>query len=180
MHGRIAFHRVYVLFNDYAHDYVYGGIALNIDAYLLSVVGTILLGAVLTAIIPEGKTAGIVRSMTKLVCLLVIISPILSYLSAEKAVKTEKNFTQSVIQTDESFIQYYSELRVVQTEQAITQELQKEFGMDCVVRLEWLLKEERIQITQICVQAQETCDEEVKARMCEYLIKNYCSEVLLE
>ena len=119
---------------------------MNIDKYLLSVVGTILLGAVLTAIIPEGKTAGIVRSMTKLVCLLVIISPILSYLSSEKAVGKEKNFTQSVIQTDESFIQYYSELRVEQAEKAIAEALKQEFSVDCGVRLDWLLKEEQIQI----------------------------------
>lgn len=153
---------------------------MNIDKYLLSVVGTILLGAVLTAIIPEGKTAGIVRSMTKLVCLLVIISPILSYLSSEKAVGKEKNFTQSVIQTDESFIQYYSELRVEQAEKAIAEALKQEFSVDCAVRLDWLLKEEQIQITKICVRTQEACDKEVKSRMCEYLIENYCSEVLLE
>ncbi len=153
---------------------------MNIDSYLLSVVGTILLGAVLTAIIPEGKTAGTVRSMTKLVCLLVIISPILSYLSAGNATGKEKNFTQSVIQTDESFIQYYSELRVEQAEKAIAEALQKEFTVDCKVQLEWLLEEEQIHITKICVRTQEACDKEVKSRMCEYLMKNYCSEVLLE
>ena len=152
---------------------------LDIDAYLLSVIGTILLGAFLTAILPEGKTSLIVRAMTRLVCLLVIISPVLNFLNAEKA-QDEKNFTKSVIQTDEAFIQYYSELRIQNAESAIATELADVFQTPCSVTIRWALELGEIKVQEIILTVEEDCEEEVKARMCEYVMKNYCSEVLLE
>ena len=152
---------------------------VDLDAYLLGVIGTILLGAFLTAILPEGKTSGIVRAMTRLVCLLVIISPVLNFLNNENG-KNEKNFAKSVIQTDESFIQYYSELRVENAESAIETELLQYFEVACVVSIRWELKNDEIHVQKIFLTVDEHCSEEVKARMCEYVTKNYCSEVLLE
>lgn len=154
------------------------------NGYLLAVMGTILLAAVVTAIVPEGKTAGVVKGMTKLICLLVIVSPILKYLRSETTTNSQNDsqnfFSQSVIQTDESFIKYYSEMRIRNTEAALEKELQEEFDVACAVAISWEYDEEEIRITQICVQTQEDSGEEVKRLMWEYLTKNYCSEVLLE
>ena len=152
---------------------------VNLDAYLLGVIGTILLGTFLTAILPEGKTSGIVRAMTRLVCLLVIISPVLNFLNNENG-KNEKNFVKSVIQTDESFIQYYCELRVQNAETAIQTELLQSFQTACKVSICWELKNDEIHVQKILLTVDKNCSEEVKARMCEYVTKNYCSEVLLE
>ena len=152
---------------------------MNLDAYLLSVIGTILLGALLTAILPEGKTSGIVHNMTRLVCLLVIISPVLTFFNGEK-VKSEKNIEKSVIQTDELFIEYYSEMRVRNAEIALANELADTFNEPCKVCMRWALEKDEIRIQEIVLTLERECDEEVKARMCEYVTKNYCSEVLIE
>jgi hypothetical protein len=152
---------------------------VDVDTYLLAVIGTILLGAFLTAILPEGKTSGIVRAMTRLVCLLVIISPVLNFLNTENE-KTEKNFAKTVIQTDESFIQYYSELRVQNAETAIETQLLQSFETACKVSICWELKNDEIHVQKIVLTVDKNCNEEVKARMCEYVTQNYCSEVLLE
>lgn len=151
------------------------------NAYLLAVIGTILLAAVLTAIVPEGKTASVIKGMTKLVCLLVIVSPVLQYLRKDEEKTGDGDFfSQFVIETDESFIKYYSEMRVRSTETELETELREEFGVTCEVAIAWEYEEEKIRVTQICVRTAEKCDEEVKRLMCDYLTENYCSEVLLE
>lgn len=151
------------------------------NAYLLAVIGTILLAAVLTAIVPEGKTASVIKGMTKLVCLLVIVSPVLQYVCKDEKKSGDGDFfSQSVIETDESFIKYYSEMRVRSAETELETELREEFGVTCEVAISWEYEEEKIRVTQICVQTAEKCDEEVKRLMCDYLTENYCSEVLLE
>ena len=151
------------------------------SAYLLSVIGTVLIASVLTAIAPDGKTAGIVKAVAKSVCLLAIVAPIPHYLNSEKF--DEKNavvdgfFSQAVIQTDESFIKYYSEMRIHATEQALEAELKEKFAVETDVVMEWLYQSGEIKITKIVVKIQNG---ENKESMWEYLTKNYCSEVLIE
>lgn len=164
------------------------------NGYLLSVIGTILLAAILTAIVPEGKTANTVKGVTKLVCLLVIISPILTFLQKEgdkKTVPTKQTFfSESVIETDKSFIQYYSEMRIEQSERDLATELETKFHLPCSVEIEWEYADKNseieeinglaLEILQIKIEVQSEYKEEDKSRMWEYVTKNYCSEVLIE
>ena len=164
------------------------------NGYLLSIIGTILISAILTAIIPDGKTASVIKAMTKTACVVAIVFPVLTFLKAEKAMGMNTAisnifFSESVIQTDEEFIKYYSDMRIQQTELALRKELKEKFGiaLDVTVLWEYSSKEqaiidvtEKIRITQIKIQAKEAISEEVEKTMCEYLTKNYCSEVLIE
>ena len=159
------------------------------NGYLLSVIGTILISAFITAITPDGKTSVVVKAVTRLACILVIIAPILRFLQAERSTKNAENsqsiFSESVIQTDESFIQYYQEKRIELTAQALRDEIFDEFAAECSVKLEWSERqkddgEKGIEITRIVVTLKNTIAEKEKERMCDYLTKNYCSEVLIE
>ena len=49
------------------------------SAYLLSIIGIVLLAAVLSAVLPGGKTGKFIKGMTKLACLAVILSPVLNF-----------------------------------------------------------------------------------------------------
>ena len=49
------------------------------NAYVLSVIGTVLISAVLTAIIPEGKTSKVIKGIARLACVLVIVTPIVQF-----------------------------------------------------------------------------------------------------
>lgn len=158
------------------------------NGYLLGVIGTVLLSAILTAIIPEGKTAKTVKGMTKLACLLVIISPIPNYLKASGLLKgSDKdsltNFPQTVIQTDSEFIKYYSEMRIRQTEEALEKEILDKYGKRTQVTLAWEEQTsgyDEIKITKIHVQTENGLTAEEANAMWEYLTKTYCSEVLIE
>ena len=163
------------------------------NGYVLSVVGTILLCAVLTAILPDGKMAIVIKGVTKLACVISIISPILILLHKEKYAWTGKDngrfFSETVIENDTDFIQYYSEKRIQETQSALECELKNKYNVSTQVTLSWQAVTEtyanyypwnKMQITQIYVQCEDLQSEEVKKNMWEYLTKNYCSEVLIE
>ncbi len=154
------------------------------NAYLLTVIGTVLLSAILTAIIPEGKTAGVIKAVAKSVCLLAIVSPIANYLISRNSDENNGNlqtiFPQTVIQTDDEFIKYYSEMRVRITELALEKELEDKFSVKTSVKFTCEYKADDIKILSIYVKTEAGGNEEDKSVMWEYLTKNYCSEVMLE
>ena len=169
---------------------------MNLDGYLLSIIGTVLLCSIITAIVPEGKTSTIIKGITRLVCLLVIISPIPYFLNRESIfdITNEENtktangfFPQTVIQTDDAFIQYYSEMKIRETEGLLEREVKELFDVSANVTLNWVFDGEKknfntdkIRLIKIVVQTKQELNEEQKQKMCNYLMKNYCSEVQIE
>ena len=151
------------------------------NGYLLGVIGTVLLAALLTAIAPEGKTSGLIKAIAKSACLLAIVAPIPSYLNLgnfdEKNADSQTIFSQTVIETDGDFIKYYSEMRIRATAQALETELKEKFSVETSVELKWTYESDEIKITKIIVKAENG---EANADMWEYLTKNYCSEVMIE
>lgn len=164
------------------------------NEYLLSIIGIVLLSAVFTGILPEGKTAGLIKSVMRMACILAIISPIITFFRGEvfttSGINNSKQFfSEVVIEMDSSFIHYNSEMRIAETENAIEQELFNRFLMQTDVKLLWEAQTEKvgkteaadiIKITQIRVKVIEQQEEEGIRQMWEYLMKNYCSEVLIE
>ena len=155
------------------------------NGYLLGVIGTVMLSALLTAITPEGKSSGVIKGVCKLVCVLAIVAPVLNFFQGgdrKNSKIVETFFAQSGIDTDENVIKYYSELKVSQSENCLEEELFKEFGLETEVVYFWETEErtEKIRVTCINVKIKGGYEEEVSKSMWEYLTKNYCSEVLIE
>ena len=164
------------------------------SGYLLSIIGTVLLCAVLTAIVPQGKTSGVIKGVAKLACVLVIVSPVLRFfktgeISGNSTENSPTFFPQTSIQTDGAFIQYYSEMRVRATESALQDEIFQLYGIQVEVSMLWERKKEtvgkyyeteRIKIKEIRIKCAEKPSKEFKEIMWEYLTQNYCSEVLIE
>ena len=105
------------------------------NTYLLGVIGTVLFSAVLTLITPDGKTGGIVKASARLACLVAIISPVLIFFQSGRL--SDLNFTNSIIEMDESFIEYCSKINVEQTEKELEKCIEEEFGLPCEVSLLW-------------------------------------------
>ncbi len=155
------------------------------NGYLLSVIGTVLISSVLTAILPEGKTRGLIQSIARLACVLAIVSPVLSYLrSGNTSVFAEKNsesfFSESVIRAEESFIKYYSEMRIGETENALQKEILEKYGRSVEVSLDYEMQKDKIKIVKIGLKIEEGTKEEDVKSIKDYLMKNYCKEVLVE
>jgi hypothetical protein len=163
------------------------------SAYVLSVIGTVLLCAILNAVLPTGKTSGVIKGVARMACVVSIVMPILIFFqSGEWSIgKTffEKDFAESVIQTDEEFIEYYSQMRVREAQLSLQKDLKSEFLVEADVQIEWtseteeygkIYNEDKIKIVRIVVKNKEKQSEEVENAMWEYLTQNYCSEVLIE
>lgn len=164
------------------------------NEYLLCVIGTVIVSAILTAILPEGKTLGLVKTITRLACILAIVSPVLRFLRVGELTfggmeNSKEIFSQSVIEGEEAFIEYYSEMRIRETERALESELSEKYGLDTEVtllcekqteRVDGKYISNRIKIKEIRVKLKKSSNEEVLKKMWEYLTKNYCSEVLIE
>ncbi len=165
------------------------------SGYLLSIVGTVLLSSILTAILPSGKTAGVIKGITKLACVIAIIAPIPKFLrtdslfdmdSEKNTIETDKNLSQAVIQTDDAFIKYYCEMRIQNTEKILQAEIEEKYSFSAEVDLFWQFEEENVydtdtvMITKIIVKPKEKLSVEQKNTVKEYLTKNYCKEVLIE
>ena len=164
------------------------------SAYLLSVIGTVVLSTLFTAILPEGKTSALIHSVMRMACILAIVAPIIAFFhggtySFAQGEKSSEFFVQTGIEADSSFIHYYSEMRIAQTEQALAREISERFGLNTTVALSWRLTEDTVagryeckdvEITQIRVKMIKAEDEEVLEKMWKFLTENYCSEVLIE
>lgn len=164
------------------------------SGYLLSVIGAVILSAIMVAILPEGKTSGIIKAVSRLVCILAIISPVLKFfqsgtLTFAEGENSEGIFTQTVIESENAFIEYYSERRIRETESALETEIHEKYGADVEVTLSYEYVEKlvdgryvdkKIRITAIHIGLKDTISEEALREMWEYLTKNYCSEVLIE
>ena len=162
--------------------------------YLLSLIGVVLLSAILTGILPDGKASALIKSVMRMVCILSIISPILTFitsgsLSVASGKNSVTNFSETGIQLDGSFIHYYSEMRISETEKALEQELLGRFSVETSVKIAWEMVSEEVgkntsievvKITQIRVEMIGRQEEDVIKRMWEYLTTSYCSEVLIE
>ena len=128
------------------------------NSYLYSIIGIVLIGAVLIALHPEGKTSAMIRHMTKLACLLVIISPILQFFTKRETVNGHQTFQEffydSVIEIDDNFIQYYSENTITNIEEKLEQELFEKYNLQLSVSIKWEYVQEaemiRLPLMYVC------------------------------
>ncbi len=158
------------------------------NGYLLSIIGTVLFSSFIVAILPEGKMSGTIKGVAKMVCLLAIIAPIPQYMQKQKNLKNTEEvqnfFSITGIQSDVSFIQYYSEMRIKDAEQLLEREIQEKFSYQADV----LLKIDDtysgadaidIKIACICL-CIPNAESEMEAQIQMYLVEKYGCEVLFE
>lgn len=101
-------------------------------AYILSVVGAVLLSAVIAVIAPSGKTGKFLRGATRLVTLFVLLSP-LKELLGETPLSVGSS---SSLQADEEYLSYCARELAAEDEQAIGAWIREEYGAESVVRVE--------------------------------------------
>lgn len=163
------------------------------NTYIFSVIGIILISSFITAVSAEGKIGSMVKGMTKLMCLLVILSPIFQLLTKKQKGNTQ-NFHQdifgySVIEMDNHFIEYYSQTTMSYLEDSLEKEICEKYAYCVCISIDWAYEKgnstdifdpTKIKINQIHVSQKQALNEEDKRILSEYLTKNYCSEVLIE
>ena len=108
------------------------------NAYILSVLGVVLFSSLVTAIIPDGKTASFIKGIARLVCVFAIVSPLISFFQEGKESGDGENFfVDSVIKTDETYIDYCSKISVKNAETELQNTVEKDYGISCDIHLIW-------------------------------------------
>ncbi len=161
------------------------------SGYLLSVIGIVLIAAVLTAVCPNGKTAATVKAITRLACVLAIVAPILRFFKTgawENLQNNSSDFTQIGIPTDVGFIEYYSQLRIAENERALECELLEKYEILATVSFLWSFEEEKngiynfeqIRIEKINVKTAQAVEQEKVREIQAKMQKEYGCEVWIE
>ena len=164
---------------------------MNVDSYLLCIIATTFLASILTSILPEGRTSGIIKGITKLVCLLSILSPIPNFLQKqsffdffndEKTQISQEDFSQSVIRTDSQFIKYVSDMRIRFLTDIIVTAIEREYGVNVEILLTCesdLTFGELVVVSATLKNAERFSETEIE-KIKDYLKKYNCNEVKLE
>jgi hypothetical protein len=134
-----------------------------------------------------------IKGVTKTACVAVIIAPIVQFFQVGETPNflygnSQDIFLQSGIETDVAFIQYYSEMRIEETQDKLRDELREKYGLQTQVALEWEWREmmahkgtaAEIYITKIRIYGMENQEDSIKNEVMEYLSNSYCSEVQIE
>lgn len=74
------------------------------QGYILAVCGAVILSALVSILLPEGRIGKFVSGMLKVFCVLVMLLPLYELISGLSAPEAETGSTQSSIELDESFI----------------------------------------------------------------------------
>ena len=142
------------------------------SAYLLSVIGTVLICALLSIVLPEGKTSKMVFSASKVACVVAIVAPIPSLLSGSSM----DFFGETSIETDVEFIKYCKELRIVEAQGTLEKELREKYGDGLTVTLFWGWDkqdgEEEIKVYRVDV-AYQSLTESQKNEIYDFIYENY-------
>lgn len=128
-------------------------------------------------ILPEGKTAEIIKSIARLACTVAILSPILSFFVDAECF--DFFFKKTVIDTDKAFIEYSSKLHVDSTETMIENQLRERFECEVDASIEWSLQTtkngqysvEKVRIDNILVFA--AAEQSARESIQEFLSSTY-------
>lgn len=151
------------------------------SAYLLSVVGVVLISAVFATVLPEGKTATLVKGVTKLCCLSVILTPILLFFQKDgkNDEKVSLFLSETVIERDEIFINYCSEKRIANAETLLEKAIFEEYGVitDATILWEYVEGGNEIAVTAIEIGANGLTGETLD-KLAAFVRENYGCEVV--
>ena len=166
------------------------------SAYLLSIIGIVLLTAILSAVLPDGKTVKFIKGIAKLCCLAVILAPVLGFFKEASDGKINFPFfsSETVIETDGAFIDYCSTKRVENAEEDLEEKMEELFSVRVEATLLWeycgavteggkdgylsVYEGTEIKITKVLLKDIEgNIDEEVREKMKEHITDKYGCEV---
>jgi hypothetical protein len=150
-----------------------------VTEYLLSVVGIVLFASVLLGIVPNGKTTELIKSIARMACLIVIVSPIVKLFVGMG--KVEGIFDESGIQIQSQFIEYCSEERISAVEESLRKDLVNLSNKVLEVEISWSLKTQEngqyksdaISIEKIKVLIREPIEESLRQEIETYILLNY-------
>ncbi len=99
-------------------------------AYILSIVGAVLISAVITMIAPSGKMGKFVKGGMKLFTLVVLIAPFVSWFQSGKL-----SLSAGVLDEDDGYFSACAEMLSARDEEEIAAAVREEFGLEATAEV---------------------------------------------
>lgn len=119
------------------------------SGYLLSLLGVILLGVLVDAILPSGSTSKYISGIFAIIVMFVMISPVITWLKNDY--KITEYFTTTEIQLNDKLLYSINNNKLNALEVEIQQELEDSGFAGVIVDIKFELVAEDVKITQVLV-----------------------------
>ncbi|MBQ4052808.1 MAG: hypothetical protein IJD33_00545 [Clostridia bacterium] len=152
------------------------------SGYLLSVIGIVLFSSILIAVLPNGKTADMIRGITRIACVITMLSPVV-YFFVDGG-NFDGFFGEKGIETEAAFIQYCSEERIEQAEILLQKELSEKYDGIHKIEMQWESEAihfggytaNGVKIVKIVVFVNQALSDHIEREIIEYLFNQYGCE----
>lgn len=116
--------------------------------YILAVCGAVVISALISLLMPEGKTGRFIGGILKLFCLLVMLVPLLQMFK-QFAVPEEGEEVSAGYEPDEDFLLNIYEKQAAAREDEIEELVEKEFSVDVSADVVWEYAQYACNVTEI-------------------------------
>ena len=125
-------------------------------AYILSVCGAVILSALVTILLPEGRLGKFVQGILRIFCLFVVTMPLFSFVSSAKDgdIRLPETETGGLV-LDEEFIGYVFSRRAEEEEKAWRDYIAEEFGVRCAAEVLWEFVDYAYKVTRIRIKIED-------------------------
>lgn len=122
--------------------------------YILAVCGSVVISALITLLLPEGKMGKFIGGILKLFCLLVMLMPLFQMFEKYRPWDGEVE-TSGECEPDENFLMQAFKLQAEMREREIEEEIAKEFSVDVDAELLWEYADYACNVTEIKIKIED-------------------------
>ena len=116
--------------------------------YILAVCGAVVISALISLLLPEGKTGRFIGGILKLFCLLVMLVPLFQMFE-QFTIPENGQEVSSEYEPDEDFLLYVYEKQAEAREEEIEEIVEKEFSVDVSTDVLWEYAQYGCNVTEI-------------------------------
>ncbi len=122
--------------------------------YILAVCGSVVISALITLLLPEGKMGKFIGGILKLFCLLVMLMPLFQMFEKYRPWDGEIE-TSGEYEPDENFLMQAFKLQAETREREIEEEIAKEFSVEVDAELLWEYADYACNVTEIKIKIED-------------------------
>lgn len=106
------------------------------SSYILSVCGAVIISALVSIIMPEGKTGKFINGIVKITCVLIMVSPIISWVYKLKGEKSQ-SVNNIKVDIDDDFLNYFNNVKAEELEKEIKKIIENQYDIEVFVEIDW-------------------------------------------